>query len=87
MKKTLSMLMALCMIFCLMTCTTVSAFAAEDEIVTGSGTFTATEAIERAIAWQECSNLAGKHEAYHTALEHRAELENCWVTEAPGPRP
>ncbi len=83
MKKTLSMLMALCMIFCLMTCTTVSAFAAEDEIVTGSGTFTATEAIERAIAWQECSNLAGKHEFYHSALEHRAELENCWVTEAP----
>lgn len=83
MKKSLSMLIALCMIFALMTCTAVGAFAAEDKIVTGSGTFTATEAIERTIAWQECSNLAGKHEFYHSALEHRAELENCWVTEEP----
>ena len=79
MKKTLSMLMALCMILALAVGTSVSAFAAEDEIVTGSGTFTTQEAVERALAWQECSNLAGKHEAYHTAVQHRAELENCWV--------
>ena len=79
MKKTLSMLMALCMILALAVGTGVSAYAAEDEIVTGSGAFTTREAAERALAWQECSNLAGKHEAYHTAVQHRAELENCWV--------
>ena len=83
MKKTMSMLLALCMILALAVSTSVSAFAADDEIVTGSGTFTTQEAVERAIAWQECSNLAGKHEAYHTAIQHRAELENCWVTEEP----
>ena len=83
MKKTISMLLALCMAFSL--ALSISAFAAEadDMIVTGSGTFTAKEAAERALAWQECSNLAGKHEYYHTALEHRAELDNIWVTEEP----
>ena len=79
MKKTLSMLLALCMILALAVGTGVSAYAAGDEIVTGSGTFTTQEAAERALAWQECSNLAGKHEAYHTAVQHRAELDNCWV--------
>ena len=79
MKKSLSMLLALCMILALAVGTGVSAYAAGDEVVTGSGTFTTQEAAERALAWQECSNLAGKHEAYHTAVMHRAELENCWV--------
>jgi hypothetical protein len=83
MKKTLSMLMALCMMLSLAICTSVSAFAAEDTITTGSGTFTVTEAVERLVAAQECSNLAGKHEAYHTALEHRAELDNIWADEEP----
>lgn len=84
MKRTVSMFLALCMVLSL--ALSINAFAAEaqdDAIVTGSGTFTTQEAAERALAWQECSNLAGKHEFYHTALEHRAELENIWVTEEP----
>ena len=83
MKKTLSMLMALCMILALMVGGGVSAFAAEDTYVTGSGTFTAEELMLRTAAWQECSNLAGKHEYYHSALEHRMELEDIWVNEEP----
>ncbi len=82
MKKSLSLLLALCMIFALAVSTSVSAFAAT-KYDTGSGSFTAEELLLRTVAWQECSNLAGKHEAYHSALEHRAELENAWVTEEP----
>ncbi len=82
MKKSLSLLLALCMIFALAVSTSVSAFAAT-KYETGSGSFTAEELLLRTVAWQECSNLAGKHEAYHSALEHRAELENAWVTEEP----
>ena len=84
MKKSLSMILALCMILSFALCgTALAADKDNDMIVTGSGTFTMKEALERTIAVDECSNLVGKHEAYHTALEHRAELDNIWVTEEP----
>lgn len=57
--------------------------AEETTIKTGSGEFTLQEAVERTIAWQECSNLAGAHEDYHTALNHEGELEDLWVNEEP----
>lgn len=58
--------------------------AAEPETITvGSNTFTVAEAAERALAWQACSNLAGAHEDYHTALNHAGELEDLWVNEEP----
>ena len=80
MKKPFSMLLALCMIFTLAVCTGIPAFAAEDQlIVGGSGTFTVEEAVERVMAYEDCQNLAGMHEFYHSAKEHRAELENIWV--------
>ena len=79
MKKTLGMLLALCMILSLAVTTGVSALADEQTIVGGSGTFTVEEAVDRVIAYEDCQNLAGMHEFYHSAKEHRAELENIWV--------
>ena len=80
MKKTLSMLMALCMILALMVSGGVSAFASGEP---ASGGVADSDLLARTAAWQECSNLAGKHEFYHSALEHRMELENIWVNEEP----
>ena len=84
MKRTISMLLTIGMVVTLMLSVTMPASAADDGmVVTGSGTFTVEEAVERALAYEECQNLAGKHEFYHTALEHRAELDNIWVNEEP----
>lgn len=84
MKQTISVIVTICMVVTLVLGLVPMAAAANDgQIVTGSGIFTVEEAAERALAYQECQNLAGKHEFYHTALEHRAELENIWVTEEP----
>ncbi|MGM9615511.1 MAG: nuclear transport factor 2 family protein [Oscillospiraceae bacterium] len=83
MKKAFGMFLALCMILSLMLGGT-TALAADDGYVTGnSGTFTVEDAVERTLAYQECQNLAGAHEFYHTALDHQGELDNCWVTEDP----
>ena len=83
MKKSLGMFLALCMILSLAIGTT-TAFAADDGYVTGnSGTFAVEDAVDRVRAYQECQNLAGAHEFYHTALDHQGELDNCWVTEEP----
>jgi hypothetical protein len=80
MKRTLGMLLALCMMLSLAVCTSVSALAADDKVITsGSGTFTVEEAVERVVAYEDCQNLAGMHEFYHSAKQHRAELENIWV--------
>ncbi len=80
MKRPLGMLLALCMMLSLAVCTSVSAFAAQEQlIVGGGGTYTVEEALERTMAYQDCQNLAGMHEFYHSAKEHRAELENIWV--------
>ena len=84
MKRTFGMILALCMILSLAVCGSTAALAADDgKITNGSGTFTVEEAVERAIAYQDCQNLAGAHEYYHTAFDHQGELDNCWVTEEP----
>ena len=82
MKRTFGMILTLCMILSLVIGGSTVALADDDGYVTGnSGTFTVEEAVERAIAYQDCQNLAGAHEYYHTALDHQGELDNCWVTE------
>jgi len=55
----------------------------EPTILLNGHEYTLLEATERTMAWQECSNLAGAHEDYHTALNHAGELEDLWVTEEP----
>ncbi|MCF0229779.1 MAG: nuclear transport factor 2 family protein [Parasporobacterium sp.] len=69
----------------LVSCFTLTSFAAEAEgdVSFNGKTYTIEEAVERALAWQECSNLAGKHEDYHTALNHLGELNDLWVNEEP----
>ena len=57
--------------------------AEEPTILLNGHEYTLLEATERTLAWQECSNLAGAHEDYHTALNHAGELEDLWVTEEP----
>ena len=80
MKKTIGMLLALMMILSLAVCAGGAAYAADDRVITsGSGTFTVEEAADRVMAYEDCQNLAGMHEFYHSAKEHRAELENIWV--------
>ncbi len=80
MKRSIGMLLALCMALSLAACGGASAFAKEEQVIVGgSGRFTVEEAVERTLAYEECQNLAGKHEFYHSAKEHRAELENIWV--------
>lgn len=84
MKRTFGMLLALCMALSLAVCGSTSALAREDPVIVGgSGRFTVEEAVERTLAYEECQNLAGKHEFYHSALMHQEELENIWVTEEP----
>lgn len=61
--------------------TTEPADAQEETIEIGGHTYTLAEAVERSLAWQACSNLAGAHEDYHTALNHEGELEDLWVNE------
>lgn len=80
MKRSIGMLLALCLILSLAVCTSVSAFAADDKVIVGgSGSFTVEEAVDRVMAYEDCQNLAGMHEFYHSAKAHRAELENIWV--------
>ena len=79
MKRSIGMLLALMMILSLAVCTGVSASADDRVIVSGSGTFTVEEAVDRVMAYEDCQNLAGMHEFYHSSKEHRAELENIWV--------
>lgn len=57
--------------------------AEEPTIEINGHSYTLLEATERSLAWQACSNLAGAHEDYHTALNHKGELEDLWVTEEP----
>ncbi|MGM9615509.1 MAG: nuclear transport factor 2 family protein [Oscillospiraceae bacterium] len=80
MKRCIGMLLALCLALSLAVCTSVSAFAADDKVIVGgSGTFTVEEAVDRVMAYEDCQNLAGMHEFYHSAKAHREELENVWV--------
>lgn len=79
MKRTIGMLLVLMMILSLAVCTSVPALAGDKVITSGSGAFTVEEAADRVMAYEDCQNLAGLHEFYHSAKEHRAELENIWV--------
>ena len=80
MRRTLSMLLTVTLLFSLAVCANVYAAAPDEKVITsGSGTFTVEEAVDRVMAYEDCQNLAGMHEFYHSAKEHRAELENIWV--------
>ncbi|MBE6992082.1 MAG: hypothetical protein E7430_05860 [Ruminococcaceae bacterium] len=40
-------------------------------------------AAQRALDYIEVHNVISKHEYYHTALDHKGEIENIWVNEDP----
>ncbi len=79
MKKHLSFLLALCMIFSMAVIGTTPVLAAEkteysEDIV---------KAAQRALDTVEVENVIGKHEYYHSALNHLDEFLDIWVNEDP----
>ena len=78
MKKHLSLLLALCMIFSLCLFGSTSALADETEYSEDI-----VKAAQRALDRVEVENVIGKHEYYHSALNHMGEFLDIWVNEDP----
>lgn len=79
MKKHLSLLLALCMIFSMALIGTTSAFAADETEYSED----IVKAAQRALDRVEVENVIGKHEYYHSALNHLGEFLEIWVNEDP----
>jgi hypothetical protein len=79
--KKLNMLLLLTLMFSVAVISASVADADDGQVVTGSGTFTVEEGVQRSLDYEEVQKVAGMHEYYHTALRHEAELNDIWAQE------
>lgn len=79
MKKHLSMILALCMVFSLFLFGSTAAYAQE----TAEYSEDTVKAAQRALDRVEVENVISKHEYYHSALNHMEEFLDIWVNEDP----
>lgn len=80
MKKHLSLILALCMVFSLFLFGSTAAYAKEDTTEYSEET---VQAAQRALDRVEVENVISKHEYYHSALNHMDEFLDIWVNEDP----
>ncbi len=79
MKKHLCLILALCVVLSMAAIGTAPAYAAakteySEEVV---------KEAQRALDRVEVENVIGKHEYYHSALNHLDEFHDIWVNEDP----